>query len=170
MRSLKTMPNRDGPAMADTPKVITTYVFPPIPSRRFDWSAHYEGEEDEKMDRGWGRTQMAAVMDLKDNYPRPKLRFERDEYGTSNPGKVDEQTWHDEVLVLRNELARVKASNELLRTYATEHDQRYLNAALDDENKILRAAMQRALDGPDEDLRQHLHAAFKTIDDACNNS
>ena len=54
------------------PKVVTTYVYPPIPTRRFDWSAHYEGEEGEHMDQGWGQSKGEAITDLKDNYPRPK--------------------------------------------------------------------------------------------------
>lgn len=57
------------------PKIITAYIYPPIPTRCFDWSAHYEGEEDEQMDQGWGRSEVEAITDLKDNYPRPKRDY-----------------------------------------------------------------------------------------------
>jgi hypothetical protein len=51
-------------------KIVTTHVYPPIPIRQFDWQAHYDGEEDEQMDAGYGRTKEEAVVDLIENYPR----------------------------------------------------------------------------------------------------
>ncbi len=54
----------------DKPKIITTHVYPPIPDRRFDWQAHYEGEEDEQMATGSGPTEAAAILDLIENHPR----------------------------------------------------------------------------------------------------
>lgn len=44
-------------------KIITTHVYPPIPDRRNDWSAHFDGEEEGLA--GWGRTEAEAVEDLK---------------------------------------------------------------------------------------------------------
>ncbi len=64
--------------MRTAPKIITTHVFPPIPIRSFDWSAHYAGEEDEHMDMGWGRTEEDAVEDLKENFPRGDNEIEQD--------------------------------------------------------------------------------------------
>lgn len=55
------------------PKIVTTYVFPPIPVRFMDWQAHYDGEEDEQMATGHGVTEQEAVRDLIDNHPRRKL-------------------------------------------------------------------------------------------------
>ncbi len=52
------------------PKIMTTFVFPPIPTRQFDWQAHYDGEEDEQYDAGYGRTEADAIVDLIENYPR----------------------------------------------------------------------------------------------------
>ena len=46
-------------------KVITRYVYPPIPDRRFDWCAHYDG--DEEGPTGWGRTEEEAIEDLASN-------------------------------------------------------------------------------------------------------
>jgi len=51
----------------DTPKIVTSHIFPPIPTRVNDWCAHYEGEE-EAGNYGWGRTQWEAVVDFIDNY------------------------------------------------------------------------------------------------------
>jgi hypothetical protein len=44
-------------------RIVTDHVFPPVPSRSFDWCAYYEGEE-EKQNYGWGRTEEEAVADL----------------------------------------------------------------------------------------------------------
>jgi hypothetical protein len=52
------------------PKIVLTHEYPPIPDRRWDWSAHYAGDEDERMDTGWGATRIEAIRDLLENYPR----------------------------------------------------------------------------------------------------
>ena len=44
-------------------KIITDFVYPPIPLRGFDWCAFYDGEE-EAGDYGWGETEEKAVNDL----------------------------------------------------------------------------------------------------------
>ena len=44
-------------------KVITRNVYPPIPDRRFDWTAYYDGEE-ESNHAGWGATEAEAIADL----------------------------------------------------------------------------------------------------------
>lgn len=49
-----------------TPKIVTSHVFPPMPSRENDWCAHYEGEE-EAGNYGWGATEWEAVLDFIDN-------------------------------------------------------------------------------------------------------
>lgn len=49
------------------PKIVTNYVFPPIPDRRFDWSAVYDGYEGGDP-IGWGRTEAEAIGDLLSNY------------------------------------------------------------------------------------------------------
>lgn len=54
-------------------KIITTFVYPPIPVRHFDWQAHYDGEEDEQMVTGSGATETEAVLDLIENHPRPDI-------------------------------------------------------------------------------------------------
>lgn len=46
-------------------KIITTYENPPIPIRGFDWSAHYDGA-DEYGPVGWGRTEVEAIANLKE--------------------------------------------------------------------------------------------------------
>lgn len=48
--------------------VQTSNTFPPIPDRRFDWCAYFEGREEEGP-YGWGNTEAAALRDLFDNYP-----------------------------------------------------------------------------------------------------
>lgn len=52
------------------PRIRTRCEYPPIPDRRFDYLAYYDGEEDEHCDTGWGRTEAEAVADLIENYPR----------------------------------------------------------------------------------------------------
>ena len=46
--------------------IKTEYVNPPIPDRRWDWRAWIEGEEDGL--EGWGRSEEAAILDLKETY------------------------------------------------------------------------------------------------------
>ena len=55
------------------PKIITRYVFPPIPDRQFDWMAYFDGDEPNDaggMDVGYGRTREEAISDLTTNYER----------------------------------------------------------------------------------------------------
>jgi len=51
------------------PKIITSHVFPPIPTRCFDWSAHFENFEEGPY--GFGRTETEAIRDLTENYDDP---------------------------------------------------------------------------------------------------
>lgn len=48
-------------------RVITRNIFPPIPDRRFDWCALYEGEE-EAGNYGYGATEAEAIADFNENY------------------------------------------------------------------------------------------------------
>jgi hypothetical protein len=50
-------------------KIITHHVYPPIPSRQFDWIAHYDGD-DELGEYGHGPTEQAAIADLAMTYPQ----------------------------------------------------------------------------------------------------
>lgn len=43
--------------------IITNHVYPPIPDRRFDWSAVRDGYEPGNP-IGWGRTEKEAIADL----------------------------------------------------------------------------------------------------------
>ena len=45
-------------------KIITEYVYPPIPYRGHDWIAYYDGEEEGH--RGCGKTEQEAIDDLKE--------------------------------------------------------------------------------------------------------
>jgi hypothetical protein len=47
-------------------KIVTSHVFPPIPDRRFDWCAWYDGHEEGP--QGFGRTEDEARRDLINNY------------------------------------------------------------------------------------------------------
>jgi hypothetical protein len=50
-------------------KIVTENIFPPIPSRAFDWCAYYDGIEDAA---GYGPTEQAAIDDLVLNHPIPE--------------------------------------------------------------------------------------------------
>jgi len=57
----------------DIPRIHTTFVYPPIPLRQFDWAAIYA--DDEPNDNGnvavgTGRTETEAIADLIENHPR----------------------------------------------------------------------------------------------------
>lgn len=50
------------------PKIVTNYWAKPIPDRRFDWTAHYDGDEPNdngQMRIGYGRTEAEAIADLR---------------------------------------------------------------------------------------------------------
>lgn len=51
-------------------KIVTDFVYPPIPDRRFDWSAiddhTYDGAEDSHCPIGHGATEQEAIDDLLD--------------------------------------------------------------------------------------------------------
>lgn len=56
------------------PRIITTFVYPPIPIRTMDWQAHYDDDDDptdgHQCATGHGRTETEAVIDLIENHPR----------------------------------------------------------------------------------------------------
>jgi hypothetical protein len=43
--------------------LVVTFVYPPIPTRAFDWCAYEDGEE-ERQQYGYGPTREAAVAHL----------------------------------------------------------------------------------------------------------
>ena len=47
----------------DAPKIVTEYVYPPIPIRAFDWCATLDGYEPNDP-IGWGATEAEAIADL----------------------------------------------------------------------------------------------------------
>jgi hypothetical protein len=48
-------------------KLKTVCVYPPIPDRRWDWCAYYDGDE-ESGNIGYGTTEAEAVADFIENY------------------------------------------------------------------------------------------------------
>ena len=50
-------------------KIVTNYIYPPIPQRHFDWLAHYDDPEGPT---GYGRTEQDAIDDLVLNHPIPQ--------------------------------------------------------------------------------------------------
>lgn len=50
-------------------RIITEFVYPPIPLRQFDYSATldgYDGSEDSHEPIGWGATEAEAIADLRE--------------------------------------------------------------------------------------------------------
>lgn len=52
--------------LPDGRKIVTNYVYPPIPDRRFDWVAYPDGAE-ESGPAGHGHTEAEAIAELKEN-------------------------------------------------------------------------------------------------------
>ena len=53
--------------MTGNVKIVTSYIYPPIPDRRFDWCAvtdDYDGAEDSHCPIGYGPTEAEAIADL----------------------------------------------------------------------------------------------------------
>lgn len=42
-------------------KIVTSFVYPPIPHRNFDWCAHFDDPEGVT---GWGANEQEAIDDL----------------------------------------------------------------------------------------------------------
>ena len=49
------------------PHIKTVCVYPPIPDRRFDWIAYFDGEE-EAGNYGTGASEAEAIADFIENY------------------------------------------------------------------------------------------------------
>lgn len=47
-------------------EIKTEYLCPPIPTRRFDWVAYRDGDEEEGL-RGFGDSEQEAIDDLIDS-------------------------------------------------------------------------------------------------------
>jgi len=45
--------------------MITSFVYPPIPIRQFDWCAYLD-DDVESGPYGWGATEAEAILDLED--------------------------------------------------------------------------------------------------------
>lgn len=76
-------------------KIVTDYAPPPIPDRRYDWSAYddhtYDGSPGSVI--GWGRTEAEAIADFKEQMEDDPGTYLDDEerYGEL-PGRTDPQT------------------------------------------------------------------------------
>jgi hypothetical protein len=46
--------------------IKTAYIYPPIPSRNFDWQAWIDGREENSWLQGYGPTEEAAIAELKE--------------------------------------------------------------------------------------------------------
>jgi hypothetical protein len=51
------------------PTIKTQHIYPPIPDRSNDWIAWYDGHEEGPT--GSGKTEQAAIDDLKENHDQP---------------------------------------------------------------------------------------------------
>lgn len=48
--------------------IKTSFIYPPISVREFDWCAWYDCDGEEAGRYGWGKTEAEAIIDLRDNY------------------------------------------------------------------------------------------------------
>jgi hypothetical protein len=49
------------------PKIVTSFMYPPIPIRAFDWCAWFDDEGAEAGRYGYGATEAEAILDFKQN-------------------------------------------------------------------------------------------------------
>jgi len=54
--------------IADAERIITRYIYPPIPDRRYDWMAFYDSDGEEAGRYGYGATEAEAIADLTENH------------------------------------------------------------------------------------------------------
>jgi hypothetical protein len=61
----KVLASIDGAAVINgKKKIVTTFIYPPIPIRRFDWLAMFEGDDGDSPRKGYGTTEQEAIADL----------------------------------------------------------------------------------------------------------
>jgi len=74
-RRIAYMQKHGFPAGEGDPKIVTTYVYPPIPWRHMDWQATYDGDEPDddgtamRHGSGSGETEIEAIDNLQENAP-----------------------------------------------------------------------------------------------------
>jgi hypothetical protein len=54
--------------------VSVEFVYPPIPSRRWDYCARFSNDEREQPDYGWGASAEDAIDDLVRSYDAPEQK------------------------------------------------------------------------------------------------
>ncbi len=47
-----------------TPRIVTSFVYPPIPWRHCDWCAYDDARGADSSPYGWGATEAEAIADL----------------------------------------------------------------------------------------------------------
>lgn len=52
--------------MSVPPNIVTECIYPPIPIRKFDWVAYFDGQEEGLS--GYGETKQAAIDNLLNQY------------------------------------------------------------------------------------------------------
>ena len=70
-------------------KIIIEFVYPPIPMRHCDWSAHFDGDEERADLIGWGATEAEALADLARIHEERREALEEDD-------DYDEQWYEDQ--------------------------------------------------------------------------
>jgi len=69
-------------------KIITKYRLTPLPWRKFDWTAFYDGEEDLGL-YGYGETEAEAIAELKLECPdEDEDGLDTGDHGTSSPAQL----------------------------------------------------------------------------------
>lgn len=70
-------------------KIITEYVYPPIPVRQFDWSAHFDGDEEDGP-CGRGATEEDAISDLMEQVDMAEEKMENPytEFGKATVDRI----------------------------------------------------------------------------------
>lgn len=75
-------------------KIVTSFVYPPIPIRKFDWCAHDEGYDPGEPDGetgqyhggspiGWGRTEAEAIAEYREIIGEACIDCGREDYPRS---------------------------------------------------------------------------------------
>lgn len=97
-------------------KLSTSYIYPPIPPREFDWSAMFDCDDGDSGRVGFGRTEQEACLDLLANQYEALVSIALDEFDAyaANP--------FDTTLAAKAaEFNEIKDTMALLRIAETAH-------------------------------------------------
>lgn len=97
-------------------KLSTSYIYPPIPPREFDWSAMFDCDDGDSGRVGFGRTEQEACLDLLASQYEGLVSIALEEFDAYAANAFDAP-----LAVKTAQFAEIKGTMALLRIAETAH-------------------------------------------------